>query len=152
MNKTSNYLYGVNPKLFKDLLYKDALQFKVECCDLLLMGLMEVNYKDRDDYRIYRIMKARKFNEALITELLDDSQLVFDKTSKYLYGVTPKEFANLLYTEALYFKVECCDKLLKELTDVPFRDRDVYRVHKIMKARDFNEYLLSELKESSSEI
>ena len=65
MNSTA-YLYGVNPKSFKDLPYKDALIYKYKAGKILKFKLTQ---QDTTDNRIDKVEKALKHTEKLLEEL-----------------------------------------------------------------------------------
>jgi hypothetical protein len=69
MAKSTNYLYGVDPKTFMDLSYKEALNFKIDKAKELLGVLLEHGYMECDRYRVNYVYKAIKFNESLLKEL-----------------------------------------------------------------------------------
>lgn len=65
----SSYLYGDdfdNSKL-KEMLYEDALKYKIESARLLLRELCTVAYAENNG-RINAICEAIKFNKRLIEE------------------------------------------------------------------------------------
>ncbi len=79
------------------------------------------------------------------------------KTSEYLYGVSPKSWATLHYKDALEYRILMAKKLKKELVNELYDNRThlTYekaaeldtRIDAIIKAIEFNENLLKELKE-----
>ncbi len=68
--RDTQYLYGINPKDFADLTYKEALNRRIESAQNLLRELLEEHYQTRDYARIGEIHKAVSFNEKLLKELL----------------------------------------------------------------------------------
>jgi len=68
------------------------------------------------------------------------------KTTLYLYGIEPTEFADMHYKEALEYKIECAKQLISSLYDDPFGSREDKRIDDIFEAIEFNERLLKELK------
>jgi len=69
------------------------------------------------------------------------------KTTEYLYGIKPTEFAVLPYKKAIEFKVEAARQLLyKLLYDFHYEIRDDTRINKVHAAIKFNKELLKELK------
>jgi hypothetical protein len=70
MNKSTEYLYGIDSSKFSDLPYTVALQYKVKKAKELLDKLLEENFRQRDDDRVVAVYKAIKFNEALLLEII----------------------------------------------------------------------------------
>jgi len=68
------------------------------------------------------------------------------KTTLYLYGIEPSEFADMHYNEALKYKVKCAKQLISSLYNEPFGHREDKRIDDIFEAIEFNERLLKELK------
>ena len=68
-------------------------------------------------------------------------------STEELYGIAPKELGQLNYKDALIYKVQGAKKILIELLEPHFMDRDTYKINKINKAIKFNLYLLKELEE-----
>jgi len=67
--KDCRYYYDIeNSNILKDMLYKDALYYKIEKAKKQLKKLQEVHYMDRDDYRINDILSAIEFNQKLLKE------------------------------------------------------------------------------------
>lgn len=69
--KKTEYLYDVHPKQFAELPYKDALTFKIQAATQLRGALLEADFWTRDDERLNSVIKAIKFNEALLEEIND---------------------------------------------------------------------------------
>ncbi len=67
--KKTEYLYGVHPKEFAELLYKDALLFKIKAAIELRGKILEEDYWTRDDERLNDVIKSIRHNEALLEEL-----------------------------------------------------------------------------------
>jgi hypothetical protein len=67
--KKTEYLYGVHPRQFAELPYKDALTVKIQAAIELRGKILEEDYWTRDDERLNAVIKAIKFNEALISEI-----------------------------------------------------------------------------------
>jgi len=75
--------------------------------------------------------------------------------ARYLYGLDPKEFADLPYKEAIRFKYEAGKVLAKELDELMANElktksyNDLYelrlRIHRVLKAVRHNKMLLDEL-------
>lgn len=63
------YLYNIEPAILSNMLYSDALKFKVASAKVLLNMLLEPHYSERDDERIMAVQRAVKFNESLLAEL-----------------------------------------------------------------------------------
>lgn len=68
-------------------------------------------------------------------------------STEELYGISPKELEKLNYKDALICKVQGAKKILIDLLEPHFMDRDTYKINKINKAIKFNLYLLKELEE-----
>jgi len=64
--KTTEYLYGVSPTFFKDVVYQDALQLKVECGRQVLK---EIALKKDDPERYTAVEKAIAWNIKLQEEI-----------------------------------------------------------------------------------
>ena len=64
--KTTEYLYGVSPDIFKDVIYQDALQLKVECGRKVLK---EIALKKDDAERYAAVEKAVAWNIKLQEEI-----------------------------------------------------------------------------------
>ena len=67
-------LYKVNPIIFKDMLYKDVLEMKIDICKNLISDILSQHYLKRDTERMIRLSHAQDFNQQLLDELgdLDD--------------------------------------------------------------------------------
>lgn len=63
------YLYGIKPSVLKDLMYPDAITYKLEEAKLLIAELYEIHRDSRDEERIFKIHKSIKFNTELLEEL-----------------------------------------------------------------------------------
>lgn len=75
--------------------------------------------------------------------IYDDSD---EKSTNYLYGCNPGDFASLIYKDALSFKKQSGKKLLKVLV----RDENMTntkRINAVLKAIKFTEKLMDEIKE-----
>ena len=66
-------------------------------------------------------------------------------TTEELYGIPPKQLADIPYKQALQLKVQGAKAILIKLLEPNFMDRDSHRINKINKAIKFNEQLLKEL-------
>jgi len=66
--KTSEYLYGVEGKVFTDMKYKQALYYKMVKAREIIRELQKTPFCNRDDKRINDILKAIEFNRMLIEE------------------------------------------------------------------------------------
>lgn len=69
MAKSTYYLYDLDPKLFINLSYVEAINLRINSAKKLLKVLFEPHYMDRDNSRINRVHKTIKFNQALLEEL-----------------------------------------------------------------------------------
>ncbi len=67
------------------------------------------------------------------------------KTTEYLYGVSPQDFMDLSYVDALGFKITKAKELLEKLVYVHAYARDDDRIKDILNAIGFNKNLLEEL-------
>ena len=63
---STEYLYGVSPAFFKDAIYQDALQLKVECGRHLLK---EIAVNKDDPERYIAVEKAIAWNIKLQEEI-----------------------------------------------------------------------------------
>lgn len=66
------YLYGLTKeqvKELKEMKYEEALKYKIECAQTVLVRLHYPHFTKRDTARISRVQKAIKFNEMLLEEL-----------------------------------------------------------------------------------
>lgn len=70
MAYSTQFLYELEPKTLSTMLYPEALKFKITSAKLLLERLMNEHYSKRDDYRVNAVIKAIKFNEQLLEEIL----------------------------------------------------------------------------------
>lgn len=52
------------------MMYQEALEYKIHNAKELRGKLLEVDYQTRDDERLNKVIKAIKFNEGLIEEML----------------------------------------------------------------------------------
>ena len=66
------------------------------------------------------------------------------KSTEYLYVCKPCEFAELPYKRALEFKIKKGKHLLTELLNIHFMQRDDERIKAVIKAIEFNQFLLRE--------
>ena len=69
MTHSTQYLYNIQPTELADMLYPEALQFKIDSAKLLLSQLYEPHFTERDIVHISAVYRAIKFNEALLKEL-----------------------------------------------------------------------------------
>ena len=67
------------------------------------------------------------------------------KDSSYLYKCLSPNLGKMTYEAALHHKIEQANKLLAELIEVYYTERDTARINQIIKAISFNRTLLSEL-------
>ena len=67
--KPTEYLYGVDATVFKDLPYHKALQVKKELAVKLLHELLNETLNNRDLARITAVYSAVQFNTDLLTEI-----------------------------------------------------------------------------------
>ena len=66
-------------------------------------------------------------------------------TTQELYGISPKDLADLPYKHALKLKIEGAKAILVTLLEPNFMDRNTHKINKVNKAIKFNEQLLKEL-------
>ena len=64
----AEYLYGENLEGIDEMLYPDALNYKIECSEKLVGELLDVHFLRRDGSRIQASLAAQKFNRMLIDE------------------------------------------------------------------------------------
>jgi hypothetical protein len=69
------------------------------------------------------------------------------KTTQYLYNVSPKEFAELPYHQALQYKIDKAKELIVTLLEPSYQNRDDERIKAVFDAIKWNQKLLQELKE-----
>lgn len=69
MRKSTEYLYGVDAEIFKDMNYVDAIELKIASAKTLLDELVSVNHYARDDQRVRAVLNAIKFNKELLLEI-----------------------------------------------------------------------------------
>lgn len=70
MSHSTQYLYGIDPKLLTILLYEEAIKLKIQGARKLLKDYLLIpHYTKRDTARISAVYKAIKFNESLLSEL-----------------------------------------------------------------------------------
>ncbi len=68
--RTTEYLYGVDPKQFQHMQYVDALNFRIVSAKALIVVLLQTPSHTRDHKHISDVIKAISFNEKLLEELL----------------------------------------------------------------------------------
>jgi len=68
------------------------------------------------------------------------------KATVYLYGCAPAAFSNMIYKDAIVFKLEEANKLLGRLYEAAIMERDVERIRSVNKAVVLNEALLKEMR------
>ena len=66
-------------------------------------------------------------------------------TTQELYGISPKQLADIPYRQALQLKIEGAKAILVTLLEPNFMDRDSHKINKVNKAIKFNQQLLKEL-------
>jgi len=69
MIHSTGYLYGILPSELSNLLYPEALSYKVTSARKLIGKLIEPHYSERDEERLSAVIKAEKFNLKLLEEL-----------------------------------------------------------------------------------
>lgn len=62
-------LYEVEPSIFYDMSYPDALKLKIELAKKLIAKLNKEHYLKRDSNKITKALSAIKFNETLLKEM-----------------------------------------------------------------------------------
>ena len=72
--RTTQYLYGVKPSQFKDMQYKDALEFKLQSAKALIEMLHIPEFGSRDEERIREVFDAIELTEYLLNELKDHNE------------------------------------------------------------------------------
>ena len=72
--KSSYYLYDSGLQELKDMKYIEALRHKIFLADKLIHKLQKVDYMSRDSVRINDCLKAIKFNEDLIEEVIKNKE------------------------------------------------------------------------------
>ena len=73
MTHSTQYLYNIQPAILANMLYPEALQFKIDSANLLLAKLYEPHFTIRDTVHISAVYRAIKFNEALLSELKESN-------------------------------------------------------------------------------
>jgi len=67
--KTTEYLYGIQPKELKDMLYFDALKYKYDACTRLFRKLYLTDRKtDEQKLQLWHVTKAQEHTEKLLLE------------------------------------------------------------------------------------
>lgn len=66
---TAEYLYDLDASQLSNMLYPDALKFKIQSANQLIGKLIEPHYSERDDHRIAAVQRAIKYNQFLLEEL-----------------------------------------------------------------------------------
>lgn len=72
------------------------------------------------------------------------------RTSKYLYGLDPYEFASLPYLEALRLKLASAQKLVCSISVDHYTTRDDARLSQVLNAISHTRKLLAEATEANS--
>jgi len=68
MHKTE-YLYAIAPSVLTNMLYADALEYKLMSARKLIRELVKPHYSKRDDVRLSAVIKAAKHVAILLEEL-----------------------------------------------------------------------------------
>lgn len=89
--KKTEYLFGIQPNVFKKMNYVDVLYLKLKGASDVLDELQEVHYLQRDDERIINVLKAIEHTRKLIIELglnpsKKDSKSHFSTYLKWIFG------------------------------------------------------------------
>ena len=69
MKYSTQYLYACEPTEFADLPYREALAYKIDKANLLLVSLTYVPWQTRDEERVGKVLDAIKLNKQLLKEL-----------------------------------------------------------------------------------
>lgn len=62
----------------------------------------------------------------------------------YLYGVEKATWLDMKYKDAFILKNKLADKVLSEILEVDYRDRDTVRMGEVIKAIKYNKKRLAE--------
>jgi len=69
MEKDCKYYYNIkDSSILKNMLYEDALNYKIQEAKKLIKELQIPHYTDRDDHRIDDVLSAISFNQKLLNE------------------------------------------------------------------------------------
>lgn len=66
-------------------------------------------------------------------------------TTQELYGISPKDLAEMNYKQALEYKIQEAKALLAKLLEPNFMEQDTHKINRVNKAIKFNQQLLAEL-------
>ena len=66
-------------------------------------------------------------------------------TTQELYGISPKDLAEMNYKQALEYKIQGAKTLLTKLLEPDFMKQDTHKINRVNKAIKFNQQLLQEL-------
>lgn len=69
MDKSTQYLYNIDPSELTNMPYKEALEYKRFCANELVKRLIKPHFTERNDVRLNAVLKARSFNDKLLKEL-----------------------------------------------------------------------------------
>jgi len=67
--KKTEHLFGIQPSVFKEMLYEDVLMLKLKGASEMLEELLKPHYLERDNDRINDIIKAINYTKQLLQEL-----------------------------------------------------------------------------------
>ena len=68
MQSTSE-LFGINPKIFLEMSYKEVLEFKLSTATELMKRELKIHYTERDYHKCTKLSKACKNIDRLLKEL-----------------------------------------------------------------------------------
>lgn len=69
--KNSQQLYGVLGSTFKDMMYEDVLNYKIDLASEMISKLIDVHYSTRNNEQINKCLDSIRFNSVLLKELID---------------------------------------------------------------------------------
>lgn len=67
--KKSEFLYGVPGFYFKDMIYTDAINKKIELSKALVKEMLSGSFMDVDNTRLNKVMESISFNTLLLKEI-----------------------------------------------------------------------------------
>ena len=66
-------------------------------------------------------------------------------TTEELYGISPKDLAEMNYKQALETKIQGAKSILVTLLEPHYMERNAHKINQVNKAIKFNQQLLAEL-------
>lgn len=100
------------------------------------------------------LVESGNSTEFSLPELLDQHAILLAKianskksitTTEELYGISPKQLAEMNYKQALEYKIQGAKDILVALLEPHYMERNAHRINKVNKAIKHTEQLLKEL-------